>query len=313
VEQFVAILDKIHHNNLRANLVLNSTCEGTSWYSSETSKKTLDYLELMHEEHGLESVTVANPIWIKEIRKKLPEMEICASVLGDIDCVQRAVLFAEAGANVMTTDVNINRNLDLLKEIKAITQMEIKLMVNEGCLYKCPFRKFHFNYISHKSKELGEVTGQCFFYNCLPVINKDHAQLLYSGWIRPEDTSKYDGISNYFKIVGRSCTSAMLIRATNAYMREKWKGDLLDLISGPLNLFAVGHGGYLCNEELGASGFFEKVTACDGKCHQCGYCSNLIDKLLKTSVLTREKMDDLGPEGLRDAVDRVKIIEQGIP
>jgi hypothetical protein len=28
-------------------------------------------------------------------------------------------------------------------------------MVNEGCLFKCPFRKFHFNYISHKSRNPG--------------------------------------------------------------------------------------------------------------------------------------------------------------
>ena len=232
LEQFVGILDKIHHEGLRVNLILNSTCEGTAWYAPETIKEKLDYLEIMHKEKGLESVTVSNPIFIKAIRKKLPEIEICASVLGDIDCVQRAVIFAEAGANVMTTDVNINRDLDLLKEIKELTKTEIKLMVNEGCIYKCPFRKFHFNYISHKSKELGETTDHCFFYNCLPVINRDHTQLLHSGWIRPEDISKYSDISSYFKIVGRSCTSAMLVRATKAYMEESWKGDLLDLISG---------------------------------------------------------------------------------
>ena len=71
----------------------------------------------------------------------------------DIDYVQRAVIYTNMGANVITPDVNINRDLKLLKQIIETTGAELKLMVNEGCLYKCPFRKFHFNYISHKSKK----------------------------------------------------------------------------------------------------------------------------------------------------------------
>ncbi|MFC1847084.1 U32 family peptidase [Chloroflexota bacterium] len=310
IEQFTSILDRIHSEGLRANLVLNSTCEGTAWYAPKMIDENLDYLVQMYQEHGLEAVTIASPIFIKLVRKRLPNIEICASVLGDIDCVQRAVIFAEAGAKVITTDVNINRNLELLKEIKQTTKAEIKLMVNEGCLYKCPFRKFHFNYISHKSKEMGEMEGQCFFFNCLPVINRDNSQLLRSGWIRPEDARKYCGISSYFKIVGRSCASAMVVRATRAYLEEKWDGDLFDLISGPLNLFAVGHGGYVSNKTLGESGFFEKVTACNGKCHECNYCRKLISKLLKLGVLTQEKMDDLGPAGLREVVNTVAKIEK---
>jgi collagenase-like PrtC family protease len=310
MDQFLKIVSRIHGEGLQVNLILNSTCEGTEWYAPKTIDEKLDYLVQMYQEHGLEAVTIASPIYIRSVRKKLPNIEICASVLGDIDCVQRAVIFAEAGADVITTDVNINRNLDLLKEIKKTTKAEIKLMVNEGCLYKCPFRKFHFNYISHKSKEMGEIEGQCFFFNCLPVINKDNSQLLRSGWIRPEDTRKYYGISSYFKIVGRSCASAMVVRATRAYLEERWNGDLFDLISGPLNLFAVGHGGYISNQILGESGFFEKVTSCNGKCHECNYCHNLISKLLKLGVLTQEKMDDLGPAGLREVVNTVANIEK---
>ena len=308
--QFVTLIDKIHSQGIRTNLVLNSTCEGTDWYSTDVMNAKLDYLELVHKEHGLEAVTIANPIYIKQVKKRLPDIEICASVLGDIDCVQRAVLFAKAGATVITPDVNINRDLELLREIKQVTGLELKLMVNEGCLYKCPFRKFHFNYISHKSKELGKVGEQCFFYNCLPVIREDNTQLLKSGWIRPEDISKYDGISKFFKIVGRVCASTMVIRATNAYMQQAWDGDILDLMSGPINLFAVGYGGYIGNKELDASHFFEKVTSCNRKCSSCDYCPALIKKLIRLKLLTREKYADLGPAGLQDVVDKVAEIER---
>jgi collagenase-like PrtC family protease len=310
LNQFLTLVDKIHDQGIRVNLVFNSTCEGTNWYSTDIMNSKLDYLQLIHKEHGVEAVTIANPIYIKQVKKRLPDIEICASVLGDIDCVQRAVLFAKAGATVITPDVNINRDLELLREIKRATTLELKLMVNEGCLYKCPFRKFHFNYVSHKSKELGEVEGQCFFYNCLPVIREDNTQLLKSGWIRPEDVSKYDGISKFFKIVGRVCASAMVVRATKAYMQEAWDGDILDLMSGPINLFAVGYGGYIDNKELDASYFFKKVTSCNRKCLSCDYCPALIKKLMRLKVLTKEKYADLGPAGLQAVVDKVAEIER---
>jgi len=308
LEKFTEILDLIHSQKIRANLVLNSTCESTEWYSEQNLEHKIEYIKMLSRDHNLEAVTIANPIIIKMIRKALPDIEICASVLSEIDCLQRADVFAREGANVITPDVNINRDLGLLKLIKDRTKTEIKLMVNEGCLHKCPFRKFHFNYISHKSRKTGDIE-HCFFYNCLPVINRDHTQILKSGWIRPEDTSKYSGITNYFKIVGRTCASAMVVRAAKAYLEEKWSGDMLDLISGPMNLFAVGYGGFLSNQGLGESGFFEKITTCDRDCLACDYCQQLIQNQLRLKVLTHEKYADLGETGLQAVVDKIKEIE----
>jgi collagenase-like PrtC family protease len=313
LEQFSEIVASIHAEGLRVNLVFNSTCEGSSWYKQEIIKNKLDYLQEVHENLGVEAVTIANPFYIKATRDRLPNIEICASVLGDIDNVQRAMVFTKAGANVLTTDVNINRSLDLLREIKKTTGAEIKLMVNEGCLYKCPFRKFHFNYISHKSMERNEEVEQCFFFNCLPVIMGDNTQLLKSGWIRPEDMRKYSEISTFFKIVGRSCASAMLIRAATAYLKESWEGDLLDLISGPLNLFSVGYGAYLDNKELDKKKFFEVVTKCHTHCSDCTYCQDIIEQNLKFKVLTREKVNDLGMAGLQEVTRMVAEIEKSSP
>ena len=57
--QFVTLIDKIHSQGIRTNLVLNSTCEGTDWYSTDVMNAKLDYLELVHKEHGLEAVSIA--------------------------------------------------------------------------------------------------------------------------------------------------------------------------------------------------------------------------------------------------------------
>jgi collagenase-like PrtC family protease len=299
LKQFTEIVDKIHSEGLRVNLVLNSTCEGSNWYSPDAVREKMEYLKKVHIEHGVESVTIANPIYIKEVRRQFPDIEICASILADIDCVERAVVFTKAGANVITPDVNINRNLELLKEIKKATNTELKLMVNEGCLYKCPFRKFHFNRMSHVSKEAG-IEGGFFFANCGEVISEDPVQFLKSEWIRPEDTEKYGEITSFFKIVGRSMPGSKVIRCVKAYLEESWDGDLIDIMCGGLGAFALMYGSYLNNKSLDKHRFFERVTSCDKKCYQCSFCKELAMELIRIVGFTEEKIED---KNLKEFID----------
>jgi collagenase-like PrtC family protease len=298
-DTFVGIVGKMHKEGIRVNLLLNSICEGADWYSPTVLKSTMDYLKRAHEDYGVESVTIANPMYIREARRRFPNLEICASVLSDIDCVQKAVIFKKAGADVITPDVNINRDLSLLKRIKEKTQTEIKLMVNEGCLFRCPFRKFHFNYISHKSRQPDkgkEVKAEdnVFSLNCIQLSKSDPAQLLQSGWVRPEDLRKYSEITRYFKLVGRTSSKSMVVRCMEAYLSESWSGDLLELMAG--NLYSVGMSQlmHLDNKIFDEIGFFDKVASCDKECDECDYCRALAAKLIQRGVFTPAKIEDLG-------------------
>ena len=302
LERFIRIVDKIHNEGIRVNLLFNSTCEGINWYSSEVINSKMEYLRIMHEKHGLEAVTIANPLYIKEVRKCFPNIEICASVLGDIDCVQRAVIYSKAGANVITPDININRDLELLKDIKKATGAELKLMVNEGCMYKCPFRKFHFNYTSHQSKEV-ILESNIFFTDCQQIIGEDLSQILKSCWIRPEDVNRYSEITNYFKIVGRGKPKSLVTRAVKAYLEESWQGDLLDILCASLNMFTLENGVYLDNKVLDKYNFFEKVTSCGHNCSQCRYCDELSQRVIKLGMMTREKLEDFGLDRVADRLE----------
>ena len=222
-DEFSEVVDKIHSEGIRVNLLLNSVCEGSDWYSAQVLKPTMDYLERAHKRHGVEAVTIANPLYIREVRRRFPDLEICASVLGDIDCVQKAVIFRKAGADVITPDVNINRDLPLLEKIRDATGAEIKLMVNEGCLFRCAFRKFHFNYISHKSRKPDggkdvKAEDNVFSLNCIQQSKSDPSQIFKSCWIRPEDMRKYESITGFFKIVGRTSSRSMVLRSVEAYL-----------------------------------------------------------------------------------------------
>ena len=298
-DEFARIVRLIHDQGIRVNLALNSVCEGSNWYSPGVLNPAMEYLRRAHHDLGIEAVTIANPLYVREVRRRFPQIEITVSVLGDIDCVEKAVLFRKAGADVITPHVDINRDLLLLKKIREKTGAEIKLMVNEGCLFRCAFRKFHFNYISHKSRKPGpgketRAEDNVFSINCMQLSSSDPAQILKSAWIRPEDTARYGEISRYFKLVGRTSSTSMLLRSVEAYLGEDWDGDLLELMAG--NLYSVGMSYllHLDNKSLGAAGFFDKTTACDKECSECDYCAALAGELIKRGVLTQYKIKDMG-------------------
>lgn len=293
----IEIVQCIHREGIRVNLILNSVCEGSDWYSQKNIDRVLAYIQEMHKTYGLEAITLANPIIIKEARKRFPDLEICASVLSDIDTVKKAIIFKEAGADTITPDANINRDLKILAEIKKATGVKLKIMVNEGCLYKCPFRKFHFNYISHRSKDVDNFESCNFDFTkecCGPIIDADPSQILKSPWIRPEDIKKYSDITIFFKIVGRETPTNRTLRTIKAYMEESWNRDILDIMCSSLLSYSLKKGVSLINENLEENKFFEVVTSCNRNCTQCNYCENLSKKLLITGKLTTEKLRDLG-------------------
>jgi collagenase-like PrtC family protease len=305
--QFAEVVKRIHQEGIRVNLILNSVCEGSNWYSPGEIDRVTRYIGDMCENHGVEAVTLANPVYIREVRKRFPDLEICASVLSDIDTVKKAVIFKEAGANVITPDANINRDLKLLAEIKKATGVELKIMVNEGCLYKCPFRKFHFNYISHKSREVGEV--ESYSYNfpeecCSTVFDGDHAQLLKSGWIRPEDLYNYGEITHFFKIVGRETPPHRTWRTVKAYMEQNWEGDIFDIICSGIFNYSMRYCTYLDNKQLGEKDFFRRTSTCKHNCSQCHYCDDIVKELLMLGWMTKEKYRDLGMHKEADEIER---------
>jgi collagenase-like PrtC family protease len=305
--EFINITRRIHENGIRVNLVINSVCEGSDWYSPQEINRVMNYIGEVHKNYGIEVITVANPVYIKEARKRFPDLEICASVLSDIDTVKKAMVFKEAGANVITPDANINRDLKLLKEIRKVTGVELKIMVNEGCLYKCPFRKFHFNYISHKSRESGSVESTSYNFPeecCSHVFDADHSQVLKSGWIRPEDIEKYGEITGFFKVVGRETPPHRTLRTIKAYMDESWDGDIFDIICSGLFNYSQKYGTYLDNKNLGDRDFFRKTSACGHNCEQCHYCDDIVKEMLMLGWFTKEKYRDQGMHKEADELER---------
>ena len=285
LNEFIGIINQIHAQGIGVNLLMNSTCEGSEWYEPETIKRRMDYIGLLHQKYGLEAVTIANPIYIKEVRKNFPEIEICASVLSVIDSVQRAVYFDDMGVDVIVPDTSINRDFKLLRQIKNAVKARIKLMPNLGCVFRCPFQRFHGPYISHKSLEVtaaeNRTNGKTPFFQqrCSEMITGRRQLIFQSAWIRPEDLRRYSEFTSFFKIAGRK--NKKWSRISRAYIGESWNGNLLELMDASLKYYGINHNAYIDNKKLGEINAFDKLTGCDRDCEACGYCKELAESLVE--------------------------------
>lgn len=236
-KRFLGVVNRIHAAGIGVDITMNSTCGGAEWYGKEVTSRTVDFVRRMHEDHGVEAVTLANPFHISAVREACPEIEISASVLADIDCFSRAEVFAHAGANTITVDTSINRDLKLLEHMVSALGVEVKLMVNEGCLNKCPYRKFHMNYISHVSCDSDMESGD-FSFACGDLVENDMSLIFKSNWVRPEELRKYEKVTRFFKVVGRDMLMSKVLRCAKAYMDESYDGNLLDILCSSIGFTA---------------------------------------------------------------------------
>jgi len=269
-----------HQHHVRMNVVMNPSCLGGyhltfegykmfEWYFNELNKADVD------------GVTVAEPYLI-ELLRDFP-METVISCVAHVDSPQRAEFFDTLGADTITVDTNINRNFGVLKAILRAVNCTIRILVNEGCLYKCPFRHAHFNLFSHittsslnaRSQPLNTF-GDYYFDKCISIRVRDPSQIIRSPWIRPEDVKEYEAIGiEEFKISGRANTVNWILNGMQAYLSRSYEGNLLDLLDCPAELKDMF---FIDNADL--EGAINQWKGCKKICEECRYCDELTSKVV---------------------------------
>ncbi|MBC8521394.1 MAG: U32 family peptidase [Methanomicrobia archaeon] len=269
-----------HQHHVRMNVVMNPSCLGGyhltfegykmfEWYFNELNKADVD------------GVTVAEPYLI-ELLRDFP-METVISCVAHVDSPQRAEFFDALGADTITVDTNINRNFGVLKAIMRAVDCTIRILVNEGCLYKCPFRHSHFNLFSHittsslnaRSQPLNTF-GDYYFDKCISIRVRDPSQIIRSPWIRPEDVKEYEAIGiEEFKISGRANTVNWILNDMQAYSSRSYEGNLLDLLDCPAELKDMF---FIDNADL--EGAINQWKGCKKICEECRYCDELTSKVV---------------------------------
>jgi len=240
------LIRKCNELGIRSELLLNATCEG----EKDCSDKIINYIKELKEK-GLTSVIVTNPIYISKIKEKI-NIEVESSVNCYVKELEHAQFLKQLGADVITIDRDINRNLELIKKIKEKTGAKLKMLVNEGCLRNCPFRKIHFNMISHAIE-----TNEFDRYSCIQIIKKNPHKVFSIPFVRPEDIKHYEGLIDYFKLATRTMNTGKIGLLLDAYIKQKYDGDLLFLLSTK-SLFEYFNA--INNSILTKNNFFENVN-----------------------------------------------------
>ena len=274
------IIEKCNSLNITSQLLLNTTCEGKSGLDKEFFLTLVQYIKEL-KNLGLKSIVVTNPVYINEIKKEIEGITIESSVNCYVKTVEHALYLKDLGVDIITIDRDINRNIPLIKEIKNKTGLKIRILLNEGCLRNCPFRKMHFNYIAHKeSNAPADILGGIFSEKwCLKLLSKNPAKIFSVPFIPPDGLKHYTPFVDYFKISTRDSLTSLIEFRLKAYINQNFDGNLLSLLdcSGLSRYFR-----YIDSMLLNEKNFFINMLKCDENCDECNYC----DELVKEAVIT---------------------------
>jgi len=171
------------------------------------------------------------------VRKRFPRLKVKVSTTARVNTVRKALQYEDMGVEEIIIDEHINREFKTLEAIRKAVRCNLELIVNNICLWQCPYNYEHVNHDGHASRE-GEEEDYCYLqypgYLCLYRKLTDPVELLKSPWIRPEDIPHYEAIGyEHFKITERFKKTSLLLEHVKAYENRRFDGNLLDLFTLP--------------------------------------------------------------------------------
>lgn len=263
------------------------------YFDREGLAETGDLLELLSDEAGLTGVVFADLYFLQGLADARPDLgarlEAVPSINAMPDSPGRVFALLSAvertGFRVpsrIVLDRSLNRDFERLREVsealrRARPGLQLLLMANEGCLFQCPYKPAHDAHVALVNEGLcGERT---FAMNrdlgCVRRMLHDPGAMAASPFIRPEDTDRYAGLVDGFKLCGRNRGPAFLTRAVRAYLERKHEGNLLDLMDAMGDLADRVD---IPNTAF-PDDFFDHITTCDKDCARCGWCATLMERI----------------------------------
>lgn len=236
---------KCHNNNLKFNYLINTSCFGNREVNPYFHKKMIKYINSLCE-LGIDGVTVNYPFLCQLIKKQFPNLMVSIGVGAGVSNCKQIAYWEEMGADEVTLCHSINRNFKSLEEILMFTKgrdINIRLIANNVCLSECPSKIVHSVGHSHASQKRNPSSNLYIDYNLLYCNNKrirNTENIIASEWIRPEDIHYYEEVCNKvdnhkfsIKLLERTKNTEFLMRVANAFISEKYEGNLLDILNWP--------------------------------------------------------------------------------
>lgn len=314
-------IEKVHSKGLRFNYVLNSPCMNNREYSVEGHKELIEQIDWLVD-IGVDGFTVSIPYIIEIIKKRHPQVQVKVAISARVDTARKAKNFEKLGVDEIMIDNMINRNFPMLEKIKKSVNCKVSILLNDACLYDCPYRVYHYNTCGHASQSNHESKGFYIDYcsiRCTLDRLRNPSLLVSSRFVRPEDVEYYEKMGfTSFKLSGRRMKSYWIERAVKAYSSRRYDGNLSDILDysligveddvqtpdfepvmrGAKDLKSQSftklatfrpHRPNINNRDL--DGFLQHFVdnKCTGICEKCNYCKTIAEKAVKT---TQEERDE---------------------
>ena len=306
-DQAEEYIERAHSAGLKFDYILNAPSMGNMEWDENTHQELLMHLNWISS-IGADSVTVTIPYLIELIKRQFPQLKIRVSTIAHVNSVARAKLFESLGADSITLDINVNRDFTVLKAIRKAVNCELTVLLNNLCLYQCPYEYYHHDTLGHASQSYNPLNGYYEDYcvlHCTLDRLCDISQTIKCRWVRPEDIHVYEEIGiDMFKTSGRSMPTERILNTATAYSSRHYQGNLYDILNVITPKIGFGNSDlpgvqdnvigppprlYIDNQALeGFIDFFKKQDCLSG-CSHCDYCQRIANKVIQ---FDREEVDE---------------------
>ena len=284
-ETLLSDLNWCRSNGLGLDLLFNANCYGQDAFGEKLRLQVYDILNEL-KTNGLfpEVVTTTSQYIAKIIKVKYPEIDIRASVNMQLSSTKSMEFISDIFDSFYICR-DIQRNLDTMKIFSVWCQTHGKklcMLVNSGCLRRCPVQIWHDNFLCHESwrGEEQEFILRYPYRLCQRHFNekKNAVDYLRMSWIRPEDIHYYEPYTSVMKLATRRTVHPELM--LKAYCEGHYEGNLLDFI-GTNNMY------YTLENSAFPADWVESGIAqkCALNCTECGKCNEVLKLVSRTVKL----------------------------
>ncbi|MFH1381320.1 MAG: U32 family peptidase [Chloroflexota bacterium] len=297
-------VQKLHTKGIKFSYALNAMTFRNSEYTAGGRKEIFKFLDWLKEIRA-DSVIIANPFLAKLIKEHYT-FEVSVSSVACVDSVQKAADWQEMKVASIKLPLVANRNFLLLRSIIKNTTAEVEVMVNQLCLYQCPFERYH-TVTTYTDSQAAKRWGKAPAFldwcrlNCNLIRWGNPAELIKSPFIRPEDVPLYRRCGvKFFKIVGRNKRMRnRIVTVIKAYQTGKWPGNLLDIVginenpppfemtqyypASDFEKYFTEPLYYVDNPKLAGfiNYFIENGQKCSYLCGTCQYCDQTANRVVR--------------------------------
>lgn len=306
-EYFEEYIKKSLEAGIVFNYVMNSPFPYLTKEELINHKEEIQEYVKWLESIGVYRITIANPLMALIIRE-VSDIELEVSTILNIETVTQLKYYHDTfKINKFCCSVNKNRDFKFLKNAAKYCNengLILENLCNEFCYVSgndhsataCPYRQScYMCHAGNRTKEQALLYNNYPMQYCMSSRNSVEEGWLKSRWIRPEDLHYYNDIGiDYFKVSGRTGTTEYISTVIEAYMAQKFEGNLIALWKPLESIFSEKKESehklvdYIPNDKL--DGFLKHwvdnpTFECANEiCGQtCKYCKEYYEKNIKAN------------------------------